>query len=152
MDRHPTTGLLGIWHESNEINVSSMYLPHLGLPRTKRSLPPAYINEIAYDQCLEKYSPPGRNHTEYCLPATKPDDCLELSWDKIQNSFDGEDCPSNEEISGLPPAYLDVKGHQKCLKEHYLPGESHAALCLPESRPNKCRKKPYKKLLKQIFS
>ena len=138
---------------SNEINTSSMCL---GVPRTKRSLPPAYLNEIGHDQCLEKHIPQGANHTEYCLPATKPDDCSEISWDEIQNSFDGEDCPSNDlpiigGISGLPPAHLRVKGHQKCLKKHYSAGEFHAALCLPESRLNKCRKQAYKKLIKQIF-
>ena len=140
---------------SNRINIPSMCL-HLGVPRTKRSLPPAYLNEIGHDQCLEKHIPQGANHTEYCLPATKPDDCTEISWDEIQNSFDGEDCPSNDlpiigGISGLPPAHLRVKGHQKCLKKHYSAGEFHAALCLPESRPNKCRKQAYNKLVKQIF-
>ena len=118
-------------------------------------MPPAYLNEIGHDQCLEKHSPPGANHTEYCLPATKPNDCSELSWDEIQFSFDGEVCPSNDpsiigEISG-PPAYLSIRGHQKCLKKHYSAGEFHAALCLPESRPNKCRKQAYEKLIKQIF-
>ena len=140
---------------SNEINISSICL-HLGLPRAKRSLPPVYLNEIAHDQCLEKYNPPGGNHTEYCLPATKPEYCSELSWDEIQNSFDGEDCPSNIPpviggINGLPPAYQHVRGHQKCLKEHYSAGETHTKLCLPESRPNKCRKGAYKKLVEQIF-
>ena len=104
---------------------------------------------------MEKHSPPGANHTEYCLPATKPNDCSELSWDEIQFSFDGEVCPSNDpsiigEISG-PPAYLSIRGHQKCLEKHYSAGESHAALCLPELRPNKCRKQAYEKLIKQIF-
>ena len=105
---------------------------------------------------MEKHIPPGANHTEYCFPATKPDDCSEISWDEIQNSFDGEVCPPNDSpivggISGLPPAHLNVRGHQKCLKEHYSAGESHTELCLPESRPNTCGKRAYKKLVEQIF-
>ena len=72
---------------SSKVNISSLYL-HLGVPRFKRALPPAYLDIQGYDECLENHSPPGATHTEYCLPATKPDDCTELSWDKIKNSFD----------------------------------------------------------------
>merc|ERR1719435_677798 len=53
---------------------------------------PAYLSIPGYKLCLKDYAPTGQSHTEFCKPATKPDDCAPNSWDRLKTDFNG-DCP-----------------------------------------------------------
>ena len=63
---------------------------------------------------MNQHSPRGASHTEYCLPSTKPNNCVQESWNELQNVFEGN-CPENQSpgmvggLGGLPPAYLQVR-------------------------------------------
>ena len=111
------------------------------------SLPPKYLSISGHQQCLESHSPrAGATHTEICLPSSRPASCIEDSWDQLKEEVYGgriEKCRQTIQSVGgqfgLPPAYLTIDGHKKCLSSHSTsPGASHNEICVPKSKPSGC--------------
>ena len=74
----------------------------------------------------------------------KPDNCSLGSWKDLTKVFVGITCPPTRIATvggqnGLPPAWLDVPGHQSCL-ETFQASQHHTQWCLPDQRPEKCFK------------
>ena len=68
---------------------------YLGSPRTKRALPPGYLDVEGRDQCHETESPPGASSSYLCLPASKPWCCAQASWNQLNSGSSGlEACES----------------------------------------------------------
>ncbi len=101
-------------------------------------LPPAYLSVQGYQDCLGDFTPTGSTHSQLCLPSAKPDPCLDPSWAKIQDVFDGLPCPVTVGgQTGLPPAYLSIPGYADCLQE-FQASSTHTELCLPNIKPAEC--------------
>ena len=99
-------------------------------------LPPAYLSIRGHEDCLDLYSPSPVS-TAYCLPSTKPSNCLPPAWTELQQKFDGENCPAEKVIGLGAPEYLSIPGHEDCLGT-YNPSPSFEANCLPSTKPSKC--------------
>ncbi len=105
-------------------------------------LPPAYLSIPGHQDCLQIQSPPGASHTEYCLPQTKPENCVQGSWDDLQDAFQGNACEDERDeiilggLDSITPAYLSVPNFQDCLNIQYQ--ESHEEYCIPEKKPYNC--------------
>ena len=56
---------------------------------------PAYLSIPGYELCLNKYTPNGAAHSQFCLPSKKPFICNKRSWNQLQNVFEG-DCPEGK--------------------------------------------------------
>ena len=56
---------------------------------------PAYLSISGYELCLNKYTPNGAAHSQFCLPSKKPFICNKQSWNQLQNVFEG-DCPEGK--------------------------------------------------------
>jgi hypothetical protein len=99
--------------------------------RKKRALPPKYLSVSGHSDCLSSHTPySGATHTEICLPRGKPTPCIADSWDKLKVEVDGGRIEKCKQIlggtSGLPPSYLSIQGHEKCLRsQSTTPGASH---------------------------
>ena len=52
-------------------------------------------------------------------------------------------------VGALPPKYLSVEGHQKCLGSHQA-SESHRAVCIPATKPGDCNDDAWTEL-KNVF-
>ena len=95
---------------------------------------------------MNEHSPPGASHTEYCIPSTKPDNCVQESWNKLLIVFH-ETCPENGSppiiggIDSITPAYLSVPKFEACLHLQYFKENhftSHSEYCLPQNQPINC--------------
>ena len=63
----------------------------------------------------------------FCLPSTKPADCMEDNWvDKLEN-FDGDDCDM-----------IVQDGHSDPCLGTLSRGPSYHVFCLPKSQPETC--------------
>ena len=71
--------------------------PHIGIGAD--AVAPPYLSVSGFEYCLEEYNPDGQSHSERCLPQSKPNNCSENSWKKLQNVFEG-DCPSKNVNGG----------------------------------------------------
>ena len=54
-----------------------------------------------------------------------------------------------ENLSGLPPAYLSVANFDSCLKEHQA-SANHVEWCIPQIKPNRCDNESWTQL-KNVF-
>ena len=72
--------------------------PHIGSIGADAMAPP-YLSVSGFEYCLGEYNPDGQSHSVRCLPQSKPNNCSENSWKKLQNVFEG-DCPSKNVNGG----------------------------------------------------
>merc|ERR1712168_751324 len=54
--------------------------------------PPGYLSVTGWEKCLGNYTPSTADHSEYCLPNSKPNPCNQNSWEQLKDVFQG-DCP-----------------------------------------------------------
>ena len=55
---------------------------------------PEYLSIAGHEDCLGTYQPsPSSTYTAVCLPSTRPSACIPPAWVKLQEKFDGENCP-----------------------------------------------------------
>ena len=64
---------------------------YLGSPRTKRALPPGYLNVEGRDQCHETETLPGASSSYLCLPASRPSCCIPPAWNQLNSGSSGLD-------------------------------------------------------------
>jgi len=62
-----------------------------GSPRTKRALPPGYLNVEGRDQCHETETLPGASSSYLCLPSSKPFCCDQAAWNQLTDGSSGLD-------------------------------------------------------------
>jgi len=53
---------------------------------------PGYLSVPGWETCLGNYTPSTADHSQYCLPNTKPNSCNQNSWEQLKDVFQGE-CP-----------------------------------------------------------
>ena len=115
------------------------------------ALPPPYLTMSGHQDCLGKQSSSG-SHDEVCLPASKPSACTDQAWQELSNVFVGSQCTNLRSMLGgassLPPPYLSIEGHGKCLQTYQ--GSSHSEKCMPRTRPVGCDFRAWRKLL-EVF-
>ena len=105
-------------------------------------LPPAYLSIRGHEDCLDLYSPSPVS-TAYCLPSTKPSNCLLPAWTELQQKFDGEKCPISGDIS-------TIEDHHLCLKQVQDAVENQKCLTLtPDSN---CPDHIHSQILNLVFS
>ena len=102
--------------------------------------PPEYLSIPGYDLCL---TPDQHTLYGWCKPQYRPAECLSSSWVSIEAIFNGGSCPSKkiligEDLGALPPDYLFLEDHQKCLKVYQQSGASYQEKCLPKIKPREC--------------
>ena len=127
-----------------------------------QALPPAYLFVDRFEACLDLYKP-TETHSEYCLPQVKPINCVESSWAELLKVFEGIRCPAEKlgevtanpphilgGLGGLPPPYLGVEGHERCLGVQAAASGSHQENCLPVAKPTECTNDAWSKL-SQVF-
>ena len=121
------------------------------------SLPPKYLSVTGHKECLNSHTPfKGATHTTVCLPSGRPSSCLEDSWDKLKEEvFEGRIEKCRPQIlggqSGLPPTYLGIQGHEKCLSSHStISGGSHNEVCVPKAKPQACTSEAWSKLTEEL--
>jgi len=108
-------------------------------------LPPAYLSIDGHEDCLGEYSPSPVS-TAVCLPSTRPSDCQRRAWFQLKGKL--VNCPEEPVIGGiggLPPAYLNVRGHEDCLETVTNGGSSQ--YCFPVSKPGGCLNSAWEELL-----
>merc|ERR1711936_1204018 len=108
-------------------------------------LPPAYLSIRGHEDCLGEYSPSPVS-TAVCLPSTRPNDCQRRAWFQLKGKL--VNCPEEPVIGGiggLPPAYLNVRGHEDCLQTVTNGGSSQ--YCFPVSKPGGCLNSAWEELL-----
>ena len=49
---------------------------------------------IGHEDCLNTYQPSPTSLNAKCLPSTKPENCIPPAWEKLQEIFNGEKCPT----------------------------------------------------------
>ena len=108
--------------------------------------PPEYLSVIGHEDCLGTFQPSGSSYYAKCLPLSRPENCIPLAWDKLQEKFDGKKCPENSNFGLQPPKYLSVIGHEDCLGAFQPFSSSYLAKCLPLTRPENCTFLAWRKL------
>ncbi len=113
------------------------------------ALPPAYLSLPDLQFCLGEYQA-SDTHTAWCMPAAKPSQCSQDSWNELRVSFDGVGCPARQspprQAAAAPSAYLSVPGYDKCLGE-FQASSTHTELCLPRKRVPECLEPSWMSLL-----
>ena len=72
-------------------------LPNLG------ELRPDYLSIPGHQNCLSSYNPnPGSSYSVKCLPLMRPNSCLESTWIKVKQLFEGSFCSSEAEKCSSP--------------------------------------------------
>lgn len=112
---------------------------------------PEYLDVPGHLDCLGKQAAVGGTHQELCLLTEKRPECVQEAFDKLQEVFKGDQCrdqsvvPVKIKADALPPAYLFVKNHEKCLGVERQ-SEGHLGKCLPPKRPSNCPEVSSKKI------
>ena len=84
--RNPLWGL--IIYSFSVILTNSFLLYYLFIGRSiggPESSTPEYLSVPGFQNCLKNLDKP--HHTQYCLPQTKPSECLDNSWKKLKTIF-----------------------------------------------------------------
>ena len=64
---------------------------------------PEYLSISGHEDCLGTYQPsPSSSYTAVCLPSSRPSACVPPAWVKLQEKFDGENCPRVSEECTAP--------------------------------------------------
>ena len=71
---------------------------------------PAYLSISGFELCLNKYTPNGAAHSQFCLPSKKPYNCNEQSWNQLQNVFEGN-CPEGKSKRKVTNFKLNLHFH-----------------------------------------
>ena len=87
----------------------------------------------------------------WCKPQHRPAECLKSSWKALESSFKGGFCPSKKifvggDLGALPPKYLFLKDHEKCLDNYQEPAANYGEKCLPSIKPINCSIETWQKL------
>ena len=121
------------------------------------ALPPKYLSVAGHKDCLGSHTPfEGATHTSICFPDGRPSSCLEDSWDKLKeevNAGNIEKCKPKMVGGqfGLPPSYLGIQGHEKCMSSHSTTsGGSHNEVCVPKAKPQGCTTEAWDKLKEEV--
>ena len=107
---------------------------------------PAYLSIEGHEKCLDSHG--NGQYTVKCLPKSKPSNCSDDIWERVEDSFTGIPCPDQIRalgVGGAPPAYLGVDGFEACL-ENFEASSTHKELCLPAGRPSGCKLDSWKQL------
>ena len=128
-------------------------LPLCSHPRiiaSPNAIAPAYLSIEGHENCLGSHS--NRQYNVKCLPKTRPSNCSDEIWERVQDSFTGIPCPEQIRALGVGisweetyPDYLGVDGYLDCL-EQFEASSTHKELCLPASRPSGCKQDSWKEL------
>merc|ERR1711935_99328 len=136
--------------------------------RVARALGPdvQYVNYDGWEDCVV-VKPSNVAFTEYCLPTSKREKCPTSVWNQLKGEFDPNNYieqvggpppidfpeapsgapPGAQPIAGaLPPKYLDIPGHDICLKSFSPLDSDHTAYCLPAKIPDYCSKNSWERL------
>ena len=106
------------------------------------TLGPGYLSIPGHQNCLSSYNPnPGSSYSVKCLPQMRPNSCLESTWIKVRQLFQGSSCSSGTGKCSTPEidwsicpktcmACLSVK----CQSQNWQPD----TICLTSGRPEQC--------------
>ena len=129
-----------VWEQVND-EFRGSNCPQQELIGGLAGLPPAYLTVNGYQECLLTEQSAG-GHQGYCYPDTKPEECLQDSFEELKNVFQGPTCQAEARKArhsrALPPKYLSVPSFQKCLGNYTKLGDGHSQWCLPKAKPNEC--------------
>ena len=121
------------------------------------ALPPKYLSVTGHKECLSSHTPfRGATHTSVCLPSGRPSSCLEDSWDQLKVEVqEGRIDKCKPQMVGgqfgLPPSYLGIDGHEKCLSSHSSASSgSHNEVCVPKAKPQPCTVEAWDKLKDEV--
>ena len=53
---------------------------------------PGYLSVPGWENCLKNFTPSTADHSQLCLPNSKPNSCNQNSWEQLKDVFQG-DCP-----------------------------------------------------------
>ena len=115
-------------------------------------LPPSYLSIEGHKKCLSSHvAAPEDTHQSVCLPMVQPQDCPPEAYIKLSEVVkNGKIQPCNGPLigpGGIPPSYLSIEGHKKCLSSHVTaPEDTHETVCLPWEQPQDCPTEAWEKL------
>lgn len=111
------------------------------------------FNQVpGYDLCL---TPDQGVPYGWCQAKTRPDECLEKSWQKLVEEFNFETCKPNyilvgSDLGALPPKFLLYPDYKDCLSLHQRNQDSHTEYCLPKTKPEACKLSTWTRI-RQVF-